>query len=402
MKMLKLVLGGALLAVLSTPALAQTAPPRDGITPIAEGRVRYEGVDRDDPLTDADAVTARLRLGFEARKGVWSLLAEAEGVLALADDYNDTNAGNGAEPFAIIADPANLELNRLQVQYRTAPLTVTLGRQRINLDDQRFVGSVGWRQSEQTFDAVRAEGVVGPVRLDVTYSNSQRTVFGADAGPRESFDGEFVFLGAGLSAGPVTLKAFGYLLDFDEAIQFANSSDTFGVRATGAIPLAGHAPITVAASYARQTDAGSNPANYAADYLALDVGTAIAGFTVNAGYEELGADNGRGFQTPLATLHKFNGWADVFLTTPAQGLQDVYVSVGRRFPKVTSLPGLNAIITYHDFSSNAGGIAYGTEWDAQIGYKPRDFGVVAKYANYQTDGFSVDVQKVWLQLEWAL
>ena len=405
MKTLEHVLGGALLAVLSTPALAQTAPPvppRDGIKPIAEIRIRYEGVDRDASRTDADAVTARLRLGFEARKGVWSLLAEAEGVLAVADDYNDTNAGNGVEPFATVADPENLELNRLQVQYKTAPLTVTIGRQRINLDDQRFVGSVGWRQSEQTFDAVRAEGALGRVKLDVTYSNAQRTVFGVDAGSRESLDGDFLLLGAGLAAGPVTLKAFGYLLDFDESIQFANSSDTFGLRATGAIPLSGHAPITVAASYARQTDAGSNPGNYAADYLALDLGTAVAGFTVNAGYEQLGSDNGSGFQTPLATLHKFNGWADVFLTTPAQGLRDVYVSVGRRFPSVASLPGLNAQVSYHDFSSDDGGDDYGTEWDAQIGYKPGTFGVVAKYANYQADGYSVDVQKFWLQLEWVL
>ena len=405
MKTLERVIGGALLAVLSTPALAQTtppAPPKDGIRPIAELRVRYEGVDRDTPLTDADAMTARLRFGFEARKGRWSALAEGEGVLSLADHYNDTNAGNGVELFATIADPANLELNRLQIQYRSAPLTITLGRQRINLDDQRFVGSAGWRQSEQTFDAVRAEGSIGPVKLDLAYSNAQRTVFGADAGPRESFDGDFVFLGAGGVAGPVTLKAFGYLLDFEEAIQFANSSDTFGLRATGAFPLAGHAPITVAASYARQTDAGLNPGNYAANYFALDVGTTVAGFTVNGGYEQLGADNGRSFQTPLATLHKFNGWADIFLTTPAQGLQDVYVSVGRRLPGITGLPGLNALVSYHVFSSDVGGVDYGTEWDAQLGYKPGKFGVVAKYASYQADGFSVDVQKVWLQLEWAL
>ncbi|AQR63134.1 hypothetical protein BZG35_16870 [Brevundimonas sp. LM2] len=408
MKTIELVLGGAMLAVLSTPALAQTAPPAppapagDGIKPIAEARVRYEGVDRDAPLTDADAVTARLRFGFEARQGVWSMLAEAEGVLALADDYNDTNAGNGMEPFATIADPANLELNRVQIQYRTAPLTVTLGRQRINLDDQRFVGSVGWRQSEQTFDAVRAEGTLGRVKLDLAYSNNQRTVFGVDAGPRERFDGDFVLLGAGVVAGPVTLKAFGYLLDFEETIQFGNSSDTFGLRATGAIPLSGHVPITVAASYARQTYAGSNPGNYAADYLALDLGTAVAGFTVNAGYEQLGADNGHGFQTPLATLHKFNGWADVFLTTPAQGLRDAYVGVGRRFPSVTGLPGMSAQISYHDFSSDVGGSDYGTEWDAQIGFKPGRFGVVAKYASYQADGYSADIRKVWLQLEWAL
>lgn len=397
------MLWGASLAILSSPALAQTAPaPGIVFKPIVETRVRYEGVDRDAPLTDADAVTARLRLGFEARTGVWSVLAEGEGALALADDYNDTNAGNGVEPFAIIADPANLELNRLQLQYKTAPLTVTIGRQRINLDDQRFVGSAGWRQSEQTFDAVRAEGVLGPVKLDATYSNSQRTVFGADAGPRESFDGDFIFVGAGGVAGPVTIKAFGYLLNFEDAIQFANSSDTFGLRATMEIPLAGHAPITAAASYARQTDAGSNPGNYAADYVAIDLSTVAAGFTVNAGYELLGSDNGRSFQTPLATLHKFNGWADAFLTTPALGLQDAYVSVGRRFPTVTSLPGLNVSVAWHSFSSDVGGVHYGDEWNAQIGYKPGKFGVVAKYANYEADGFSVDVQKIWLQLEWAL
>lgn len=405
MKALQYVLGGALAVVLSTPALAQNTPPpqpRDGVKPIVEVRLRYEGVDRDTPLTDAEAVTARLRLGFEARKGAWSVLAEGEGVLSLADDYNDTNSGNGVEPFATIADPATLELNRLQLQYRTAPMTLTLGRQRINLDDQRFVGSAGWRQNEQTFDAVRVEGLVGPVKLDVAYSNAQRTVFGVDAGPRESFDGDFVFLGAGVGVGPVTLKAFGYLLDFGEAIQFANSSDTFGLRATGAIPLPGRAPVTVAASYARQTDTGLNPGRYAADYLALDVGTVVAGFMVNAGYEQLGSDNGRSFQTPMATLHKFNGWADVFLTTPAQGLQDAYVSVGRRFASVTRLPGLNAVVAYHAFSSAVGGVDYGDEWDAQVGYKPGKFGVVAKYAGYRADAFSVDVHKVWLQLEWAL
>jgi hypothetical protein len=406
MKTLQLVLGGAMLAALSSPALAQTAPaaPAAGVVfkPIVEARLRHEGVDRDAPLTDADATTARVRMGLEARKGRWSALVEGEGSLSLGDDYNDTNAGNGVEPFAVIADPSTLELNRLQVQYRSAPLTVTVGRQRINLDDQRFVGSAGWRQNEQTFDAVRAEGVLGPVRLDLAWSNAQRTVFGVDAGPRESFDGDFVFIGAGVTAGPVTIKGFGYLLDFEEAIQFANSSDTFGVRATGALPVPGHAPVALAASYARQSGAGSNPVAYDADYLAFDASTVVAGFTLNAGYEQLGSDNGRGFQTPMATLHKFNGWADVFLTTPAQGLEDVYLGVSRRFPSVTRLPGLNASVTWHDFSSAKGGVDYGQEWDAQVGYRPGKFGVVAKYADYSAEGFSVDVRKVWLQIEWAL
>ena len=37
-------------------------------------------------------------------------------------------------------------------------------------------------------------------------------------------------------------------------------------------------------------------------------------------------------QTPLATLHAFNGWADMFLTTPANGLQDLYFRASYTLP----------------------------------------------------------------------
>jgi len=397
------ILGAALVGGAS-PAFAQSKPIAigDGVTlqPIIDARLRYEAVDRDKPLTDADAVTLRLRSGFELKSGPFAFLAEAEGTLGIDNDYNDTNAGNGVEPFAIVADPENVELNRLQLQYKTKAFTATVGRQRINLDDQRFVGAVGWRQNEQTFDAVRGEATIGPVSLDGTYAISQRTIFGVDAGPRQAFDGDFIFLGAGVKAGPITIKAFGYLLDFDETIQFANSSKTFGARAVGAIPLGGKAKLNVAASYARQKDYGDNPFNYSADYIAGELGSTVAGFSIAAGYEKLGSGTGRAFQTPMATLHKFNGWADIFLTTPAAGLQDYYATIAYKFD-VKALPGLNAGITYHRFDSDAGDLRYGDEWNASIGFKVRKVGVLVKYADYDARRFSVDTQKLWLQLEWA-
>ena len=48
-----------------------------------------------------------------------------------------------------------------------------------------------------------------------------------------------------------------------------------------------------------------------------------------AGYEVLeGAPTGGlAFVTPLATLHKFQGWADKFLATPASGIEDAYIAV---------------------------------------------------------------------------
>ncbi|WP_298743993.1 alginate export family protein [uncultured Brevundimonas sp.] len=401
------LLAATCLAALSTPAMAQTAPaaaPSDGVVlkPSLDARLRYEAVDRDAPLTDARAATLRLRPGVEISSGAWSILAEGEATVALRDDYNDAIPTNGVEPFANVADPETIELNRLQLRYATSPLTVTVGRQRINLDDQRFVGASGWRQNEQTFDAVRAEGRLGALKLDLAYGNSQRTILGADAGPRRAWSGDFALFGASGTAGPFTVKGFAYLLDFDDPLQAMSSSDTMGVRINGAVSVPGLAPVSLTASYARQTDAGTNPSDYAADYVLVEATTAVAEFTFTATLEDLGADQGRGLQTPLATLHRFNGWADVFTTTPPEGLRDLSLTLTRPLPGVEALPGLSASLALHDFDSSGGGRAYGREWDALVSFKPGPFVVTVKYADYDADGFQADVRKAWVQLEWAL
>ncbi len=404
-----LLLGSALIAV-AQPALAA---PRWGdpvrvsddltIDPIVEGRLRYEHVDQ--PTTEADALTMRLRAGAEFKLGQFSILAEAEGTLAAIEDYNAfpfvVASGQRRPGYSVVADPMNVELNRLQFQYRLPTATFTLGRQRINLDDQRWVGSVGWRQNEQTFDAVRMEAKVGPVTLDGTYSIGQRTLFGVDAGPRQAYQGDFFFAGAGVKAGPLQVKAFAYLLDYEEGFFAANSSKTFGLRASTVLPLSPTVKLALAASYARQADYGSNPFDYAADYLAAEGTVSIRSLGLTAGYEKLGSDNGRGLQTPMATLFKFNGWADVFLTTPGTGLQDIYGGVAYKFDGVKALPGLNAGVTYHRFDSDVGGIDYGDEWDAQLGFSVGRVALLARYANYRAKGFGVDTEKVWLQAEFA-
>lgn len=405
----------ALSAVAASPAALAAAPAPhwgdpaaigDGLTldPIVDGRLRYEHVDT--PTLDADALTMRLRAGAELRHSSGlALLAESEATLAIDDHYNAFPFAVASRQrrtgYAVIPDPQNVELNRLQVQYKSKHATLTVGRQRINLDDQRFVGSVGWRQNEQTFDAVRGEASLGPVSLDATYAISQRTVFGIDAGPRQAYGGHFVFLGAGTRLGPVQAKAFAYLLNYDEAFFFANSSQTYGGRLTAALPLAPKTRLNLAASYARQSDWKTNPAHYAADYIAAEAGLAAHDLTATAGYEKLGSDRGHAVQTPMATLHKFNGWADLFLTTPAAGLQDAYAGLAYRFSTVKSLPGLNASVTYHRFDSDVGHLRYGDEWDAAVGVKLGRTNLLAKYADYSARSFAVDTRKLWLQLEVA-
>jgi hypothetical protein len=395
------------------------------VDPIVDARLRWEHVDQ--PATDADAVTLRLRAGAELKDSHgFALLAEGEGTLALVDDYNAfpfAVASTQRRPrFSAIPDPENIELNRLQLQYKGKAVTLTLGRQRINLDDQRWVGSVGWRQNEQTFDALRGEAKLGPVSLEGTYAISQRTIFGigaghgrdfaANAGPRQHYGGDFVFLGAGAKLGPVNVKGFAYLLDYDPAFFVANSSQTYGARATAAFPLAPKLKLNLAASYARQSDYGGNPVHYSADYIAGEAGLAFQALTLTAGYEQLGSDRtaaagaSRAVQTPMATLHKFNGWADVFLTTPNKGLRDLYLGAAYKFDGVKLLPGLNAAVTWHRFDSDVGSLAYGNEWDASLGFKLGKVGLLAKYADYRRRGAQdfaadLDTEKFWLQAELA-
>jgi len=388
------------MAVSGTGAAAQSIGKPltigDGVTldPIIDANLRYELVDQANISNDADAVTLRLRLGAELKSNGFSLLAEGEGTLALGDHYNDTLPGNGAEPYPVVADPENLELNRLHVGYTTGGFGITIGRQRIVQDSARFVGNVGWRQNEQTFDAVRATAKFGPVALDGSYAISQRTVFGVDS-PNEHFDGDLVLLNGSVDVKPVKLGAFAYLVDYDTRLAF--SSQTYGARASGSFKL-GAVTLDALASIATQSDLGSNPASYSAEYYNLEAALGFSGFTLKGGYEELGSDGGvAAFQTPLATLHAFNGWADLFLTTPAAGLKDYYIGAAYKFAKVKALLGLNVAVTYHSFESDFGSADYGDEIDASIGCKLGPVALMAKYADYDADGFGADTRKLWLQ-----
>jgi Alginate export len=378
------------------------------LKPLLDARLRYENVDQVGIVNNADAVTLRLRSGIEAKKGVFAVLVEAEGTLALSENYN--SGLNGKATYPIVADPQNIELNRAQIQFTGIPkTTVTLGRQRINLDDQRYVGSVGWRQNEQTFDAVRAEYIgIKNVKADVTYAWSNRTIWGIDGfgGRQQAVSGDNVFANVSYKHKLGTLTGFSYLIDQNEAaVQlFKLSSQTYGVRFAGVKPLSKAAKLSYSASYAKQRDYGNNPNNYAADYYLGELGLEAKGFKLTGGYEVLGADNGialTSFQTPLATLHKFNGWADKFLTTPANGLQDMYASLGFNKPKVGPFDSLALTGAYHNYRSDRLSAAYGNEVNLQLVAKCKKYSFTLKYADYQAKTFATDTRKIWASVDWV-
>jgi hypothetical protein len=396
-----------LAGLVSTPALADPVI----LKPLVDARLRYEHVDQDPLVHDADALTMRIRSGVEAKAGDFTLLAESEATLALVGKYN--NGLNANTAFPVVPDAQNIELNRLQLQYRGLPkAVVTVGRQRINLDDQRFVGSVGWRDNEQTFDAARIEwSGVKNLKADVTYAWSDRTIWGIDGGNRygparyQAIGGDNVFANLAFTSPIGTLTGFAYLVDQDRALVLRNSSQTYGVRFAGGRAVGPKARLTYLASYARQSDYGRNPNRYAASYYAGEMGLELAALKVGGGYEVLGADGGAAltsFQTPLATLHKFNGWADKFLVTPPDGLRDAYASAGYGWKKVGPFASIDLTAAWHRFEAERIDQHYGDEFDLQASVKRGRYTALAKYASYDADRFATDTHKFWLSLEWAI
>jgi hypothetical protein len=364
-----------------------------GGRPWAELRYRYEHVDQASFARHANASTLRARVGYETgRFSGFALLLEAEAVAAVGvERYNSTV--NGKTGYPTVADPEDTEINRAFLLYTGLPKTsLAYGRQRIAYDNQRFIGNVGWRQNEQTYDGFTLVNESLPdTRISAGYIYNVNRVFGEQS-PVGNFKMASPVLNIGyrgFAAGE--LVAYAYLLDFK--VTPAASTQTWGLRFRGSRPL-GEARATYAADYAVQRDYRGNPANFRLKYYRFEAGAALARLEFNVGYEVLGSNGAVAVQTPLATLHAMNGWADVFLATPAAGLRDFFPGVA------TTLGGIRFEAIYHDFRADRGGFRHGTEWDFQaVKALDKTWSVGAKYAAYHARRTAVDTDKFWLWVE---
>ena len=145
--------------------------------------------------------------------------------------------------------------------------------------------------------------------------------------------------------------------------------------------------------YSRQDDHGDNPASYSANYYLAELNLKFDKASLEIGYEVLEGSNtaGESFQTPLATLHKFQGWADKFLATPTGGIEDAYISAGFQSGKS------NFAVVFHNFDAETSSLNYGSEWDISWNYKFNNhYSLLAKAARYDADDFSTDTTKLWL------
>lgn len=390
----------ALLLASSVSIAEEAASFEDALTSGNAGinvRARYEHVDQDNVSDKADAVTARLRLNYKTGewKG-WSFFGEYDYVFHLLRDFN---SGGGTSPakgnFPVVADPKGADLNQLYFDYAASDDTnLRIGRQRILLDNQRFVGGVGWRQNEQTYDALTVTSkAISKTKFQYSYIGNVRRIFGerVSAG-RNNVDTHL--LNAKISVNDQwTVTPYYYRIDNDDVAGF--STATFGARLAGGFK-SDNGKIALVAELATQSAIANNPVSYDAEYALISgMWTGENGLSLGLAFESLGGDatqSGAMFRTPLATLHAFQGWADKFLATPDEGIDDLYATVKYKAGK------WNLTGVYHDFSSEAGSGDFGTEFDLSAGTKiSKNYGLLFKGAFFSSDSASIpDTNKFWI------
>jgi hypothetical protein len=376
--------------------------------PIIDLRLRAENVDQDGIANDAHATTLRLRAGFETGKA-WNtaLLVEGEGIVPIQTNYRPDPMIPTMTTYPVVADAEGYEINRFQLVNTSLPgTTLTLGRQRLALDDQRFVGPVGWRQNEQTFDAFRVVNrSVANLVIDATYFNKVNRLFGEDS-PQGDYEGDSALLNVSYQTKVGKITAFNYLLDFENIVgvpaAVRDSTSTLGLRFAGEKP-AGKVKFAYAVSYAQQSDYADNPLSFDLDYRFAELIGTYKQFNLGYGYEYLEGNGVKGFATPLATLHKFQGWADKFLATPANGLEDKYLTGGVTLKGVGVLDTLSLSAQWHDYEAERLDLDYGDELNISLAAKYKRVNVMFKIADYQGGVLAAarDTQKVWGQVEFV-
>ncbi len=380
-----------LAAAMPTQAASFTEFVKEGDV-IAQLRVRNETVQQDNTKDDAIAMTARARLGYEtASLAGFKALVEYDHVIALQDEYNSkTDFGSNDTSKSVVADPATGDINRAQISYTTEGFAAIVGRQRIILDNARFVGNVGWRQNEQTYDAALVS-YTGVENLSAAYAyiNQVNDIFYNDTAVNSHA------LNVGYKTPIGKLTGYSYLIEIDDS---EATNDTFGLRFKGKTALDA-LDILYTVEYAAQTqNSGADGAkDNDAAYSLFEGGVKVSGVTLVAGNETLGGDGTASFSTPLATKHAFNGWSDQFLGTPTKGLSDTYAKV------VTKVAGVKLLAMYHDFSTDKDGDDLGSEINLLAAKKfDKNFSAGIKFAQYSAgdDAFAyVDTDKLWLFAE---
>ena len=173
-------------------------------------RLRYESVEQDNALSDADALTLRARVGYSTDTvNGFSALIEGEATVELVDDFSVPPAGVRPGEFSVIADPESEEIDQAYIKYSDNGFTAKVGRQVLTLDGHRFVGHVGWRQDRQTFDGVVVNYKPSDkFTINAAYLDKRNRIFADEA----DLDSQDTILNTSYQTAFGKLVAYAYLI----------------------------------------------------------------------------------------------------------------------------------------------------------------------------------------------
>jgi hypothetical protein len=419
--------------------------------PMTNFRLRYENVDQEGyqgttaiakKLDTAQAWTLRSLIGWQtASFNNFSFAVQLSDVHEFTDDFNDRrdnqpehNNGTGSasldkRQYPNIVDPGYTDINQLYVDWTGIKDTkLRLGRQQLNLDNVRFIGDIGFRQNMQVFDGVSV--------LNKSIQNTE--IFAAHFGKVRQIttklrDGNIDMVNAKYRISPTeVLIGYGYFIDVanlgqnggnptavSAAAQGGNglggssdtpasatninpsetdaSSKTFGIRLDGTHVFNPTWKGLYTAEYAKQDDYRGGNSLIDAHYFKLGGGIGYDTWSIRIDHEKLSSNDGKyAFQTPLGTNHLFQGWADVFLATPRQGMEDTFITLAGSIEKAKLYAEYHVLKSDEHYQSLNGqlGNKYGTELDLSVTYPfTKEITGKLEYANFnESDVYGASLQ----------
>ncbi|MEY4762354.1 MAG: hypothetical protein RLZZ200_2210 [Pseudomonadota bacterium] len=398
------------------PAAVACADPITEGKPLASLRLRFEDVDQDGKPLDAQALTLRSLVGWQTKpvEGL-SVTAQAGFVTPLVSDYESfkngvVQASQATRPRVV--DPSTADINQLYLDWNpTKGLLFRAGRQSLKLDNVRFVGNVEFRQTMQVMDGalLEAKDFLPRLTADVGMFKGVRQISGLYQPAAILVANVRYAITPSLNA-----VAYRYGVDWKRESLVATSARTVGLRLDGSIPLKDGWKLPLTIEYAKQDPEGRGAATIDASYRRLGVGVQHGATTVRIDQEVLGSNKGlSAFQTPLGTNHLFQGWADLFLTTPASGIDDRFATVAHKIGPVQLAAEYHVFKADRAFSSLAGTSRdYGSELDVGATWTHKAWQAKAEIARFNEGdplGAALtattrkrDTTKLWLMLQYTL
>lgn len=372
-------------------------------------RARHEYVNDSSKSKNANALTFSGNLGYDMVCGEdekLRIFVEMQGNWAATNSFNSLT--NGHTDYPVVPDPSDIQLNNAFASYQfTDWLHLKGGRMEKKWGDASLIGDVKWRNLGTSFDGIQATitpDFLADTSIEVDYMGNWTNPLNKEVN-MDTVLGRVVYSGFENSE----LSGHVILLDFNDENYKKASTATYGVAYWVDRPIHNSYMDNVSARLDLagdvQHDYSENPDDYTVLRTMVRGTLSVSKVSFYVGHELLSSDDGQNsFQRQLATLHLVNGWADQFLRTPAEGLNDT--EIGMLFKDVFSG---KFKISGHFFNSHKKNIHYGNEIDASYSYPlgfilPEGSAFVIKLAHFFGDKTSdnkknKDVTKLWGQLQ---